>query len=185
MSKTTNPWYVDLFNKIKNFVGAIGGWIWDGIQWIWNTLKNIGDWIANTLTSLVKWIISVVKDIAGKVSHIVEGMLYGMPMLVILFSVSYFGEMLYKGHIPKLTKERRLLRKIRPRTILKQRAKYQRKLKYPVVQVKKARTIVRDWRTEQSERRTARYESRIHQSRSKELQYQEQTASSLRRSRRY
>lgn len=177
-----------LFNKVKDWVYTVAGWLWDGIVAVWNTLKAIGNWIYSVVSEIVGWIISVVKDIAGKVSNIIEGMLYGAPIMVILFLVNYVGEALYKGHIPKLGKERRLLKKMRPRAILKQRAKYQRKLKYPIVQVRKARESyqeyagrVRTWRTQRSEQRTTKYESAIHRSRQKELKYQEEKASLLRR----
>jgi hypothetical protein len=182
--KTTTPWYQEMWDKLVKFIRDIAGYIWDGLQYIWNTLVNLGQWIWNTVSSIVGWIIDIIKDIANKVSHVIEGMLYGMPILVILFVVNYVGEALYKGHIPKLTKERRLLRKMGPRAILRQRDKYRtrlRKLKYPIVQAQKAQRDVRAWRTQRSERRTAKYESSIHRSRQKELKYQEEKASRLRR----
>ena len=170
-----------LFKGITDFVGAVAGKIWDGLQWIWQTLKNLGTWIYNVIDSIFDWLISVAMDIASKVGNIVQGMLYGMPIVLILFAVNYVGSALYQGHIPKLGKERRLLKKLRPRAILRQRAKYQRKLKYPIIQAQKARKDVREWRTQRSEHRTARYESSIHRSRQKELKYQEEKASLLRR----
>ena len=173
--KNPSPWYMWLWEKIQQWGYTIGGWIWDGIQWVWNTLKAIGDWIASTLTSLIGWLISIVKDIATKVGNIIECMLYGAPMLIILFSGAYYGEMLYKGRIPKFTKERRLLRKMRPRAILKQRARYQRRLKYPIVQGIRAVGAERRWRARQYERRTARYESATRKSWKGTLGHQEES----------
>lgn len=127
----------ELWNKIKNFVGDVAGILWDGINTIWNAITSLGKWIWNTVSEIIAKIISVAKDIAGKVTNIVEGMLYGLPILVILFAVNYVGEALYKGHIPKATKERRLLKKLMPGSIMKRRARYQRKLKIPVIDLKK------------------------------------------------
>lgn len=170
-----------MLKGITDFVGFVGGKIWDGLQWIWQTLKNLGTWIYNVINSIYDWIMSIAMDIGGKVGNIIEGMLYGMPIVVILFAVNYVGSALYQAHIPKLTKERRLLRKMRPRAIKKRTAKYERRLKYPIVQAQKARKDVRAWRIQRSEHRTARYESSIHRSRQKELKYQEEKASLLRR----
>jgi len=101
-----------LFGNLIDVIGTVTGYIWDGIQWVWNTLVSIGNWIYTTVSEIVQWLISVIKDIAGKVSDVVAGMLYGMPMLVILFCATYYGEMLYKGKLPRMTKERRLFRKM-------------------------------------------------------------------------
>jgi len=106
------PWHTWLWEQIVNLGSKILGWVWDGITWIWETLTNIGDWIVNTITAIIGWLLSIVKDIAGKVTDIIEGMLYGMPMLVILFCATYYGEMLYKGKLPRMSKERRLYRKM-------------------------------------------------------------------------
>lgn len=108
-----------IFEGIVDVIGTITGWLWDGILWVWDTLVSIGNWIYTTISEIVEWLISVIKDIAGKVSDIVEGMLYGMPMLVILFCATYYGEMLYKGKLPRVTRERRLYRKIIKRPIKK------------------------------------------------------------------
>ena len=108
-----------LFEDIVQVIGTIAGWLWDGIMWTIDTLVSIGNWIYTTISEIVQWLISVIKDIAGKVSDIVEGMLYGIPMLVILFAATYYGEMLYKGKIPRLTKERRLYRKVVKRPVKK------------------------------------------------------------------
>jgi len=177
-----------LFKGITDFVGNVAGVIWDGLQWIWQTLKNLGTWIYNVISSIFDWLISVAMDIANKVGNIIEGMLYGMPIVLILFAVNYVGTALYQGHIPKLGKERRLLKKMRPRAIMRRSAKYQRKLKYPIVQAQKARKgyqelagRTRAWRTQRFEHRTVKYESSIHRSRQKELKYQEEKASLLRR----
>ena len=101
----------DLFWAIVSIGGAFVGFIWDGIQKVWNLVKGVGNWIWNTIMKVVGWLISVVKDIATKVSNIIEGMLYGLPILVVIFLVNYAGTMLYTGRIPKLGKERKLYRK--------------------------------------------------------------------------
>ncbi len=119
----------DLWNKLRDLVG----WVWDGIVAVWNTLVSIGNWIYTTISSIVGWIISVIKDIAGKVSNIVEGMLYGVPIMMILFAVTYTGQYLYTGRMPKFSKERRLLRKMRPSAIRAKTRRIERKLKYPVM----------------------------------------------------
>lgn len=115
------------------------GFVWDGLQYIWDVLVNLGKWIYNTVSAIIDWIVSIVKDIAGKVSHIVEAMLYGVPIMMILFAVSYAGNYLYTGRMPKFSKERRLLKKLRPRAINRKRIVMQRKLKIPLA-VKKYRT---------------------------------------------
>ena len=91
----------ELWNKIKNIVGDVAGILWDGITTVWNAIVSLGKWIWNTVSEIIAKIISVAKDIAGKVTNIVEGMLYGLPILVILFVVNYVGEALYKGHIQR------------------------------------------------------------------------------------
>ena len=108
------------------------GYVWDGLQYIWDVLVNLGTWIYNTVSAIINWIVSIVKDIAGKVSHIVEAMIYGVPILMILFAVTYSGQYLYTGKMPKFSKERRLLRKMRPGAINRKRLRLQKKLKYPV-----------------------------------------------------
>jgi hypothetical protein len=177
-------WWEQILQGLVDFVGTIAGWIWDGLSWIWDQLVSLGTWIYNTISSIIQWIISVAKDIGGKVSNIVSGMLYGFPILVVLFVVNYAGNYLYTGRIPKFTKERRLLRKMRPRAILKQRAKYQkklRKLKYPIVKVQQVRQGYQKYAKYGRERRSQRYESAIQRSTGRRLKYQEQTASSYRR----
>lgn len=163
----------ELWAKLKALAGNLVGLLFDGITTVWNAIISLGKWIWNTVSELIAKIISVAKDIAGKVSNIVQGMLYGMPTLVILFVVNYVGEALYKGHIPKLGKERRLLRKMMPRAIMRRRARYQRKLKIPVFNLKKeiaqgkqlkARKI---YESQQSRRRS--YQEALAQERRKEM----------------
>ncbi len=103
---------------------------------------SIGNWIYTTISSIVGWIISVIKDIAGKVSNIVEGMLYGVPIMMILFAVTYTGQYLYTGRMPKFSKERRLLRKMRPSAIRAKTRRIERKLKYPVMLREKRRRVM-------------------------------------------
>jgi len=135
----------EVIDTLAEAVAAIVGFIWDGIQWVWNTLVSIGTWIYNTVSNIIGWIISVVTDIAGKVSAIVQEILYGMPIIILIFVVNYAGTALYSGHLPKLGKERRLLKRMRPKSIMKRRAKYQRKLKYPVVETRRRIEKASDW----------------------------------------
>ena len=158
----------ELWQKVKEFGAKIVGTIWDGIVTVWETLKSVAKWIYTTITELIGWIISVAKDIADKVSHVVEGMLYGMPILVLLFVVSYVGDMLYKGHIPKATKERRLLKKLMPRAILRRRARYQRKLKIPVIDLKKEIALRKRLKTERQQAATRSYKQTLAEERQRE-----------------
>ena len=111
ISKKNTPWYQDLWNRLIKFIGDIFGYIWDGLQAVWNTLVQLGQWVYNTVSSLVGWIISIIKDIANKVSHVIEGMLYGAPMIIILFCSYYAASYLNTGQVPKLGKERRFARR--------------------------------------------------------------------------
>ena len=112
LAEGDKSWWEELFQDLVDILGYVAGWIWDGIVQVWDTLVSVGNWIYTTVSKIVQWLISVVKDIAGKVSDIIEGILYGFPMLVILFCATYYGEMLYKGKLPRMSKERRLFRKV-------------------------------------------------------------------------
>ena len=158
----------ELWTKLKALAGTVLGLLFDGITTVWNAVVSLGKWIWNTVSEIIAKIISVAKDIAGKVSNIVEGMLYGMPILVILFVVNYVGEALYKGHIPKLGKERRLLKKMMPGAIMRRRARYQRKLKIPVFNLKKEMVEGRRLKVTRQQARVRSYNQTLAEERQRE-----------------
>lgn len=120
---------VDWWTGLVEFIRSIAGVIWDGILWIYEGLKSIGNWLWAVVTEIVGWLVSIAKDIAGKVSHIVEGLLYGVPMIVILFLVTHVGSMLNTGHLPKISRARRWIKKIRrPGKKVYRKVKYAREL---------------------------------------------------------
>ena len=172
--------FKDIFgNLLGPVLYQLTGWIIDGLAGLWNILKSIGNFIWKALTDIVGWIISVVKDIVNKVGHIVQGMLYGVPAFVLLFAVTYFGDMLYSGHIPKLGKERRLLKRMRPKAIRRKAKMIRRKLKYPIIQAehvrssaKKGISNIRDWRVERSKKKGEMYGTRTSYWESKQRQYE-------------
>lgn len=108
-----------LLEWLLELVLIVPGIIYDGLTWVWDQIKNIAEVIWANLVKFIGWIIDMATDVYNKVSDIVEGMLYGFPILIVLFLTNYFGNMLYTGKIPKLAKkysqkqQRRFKRKVK------------------------------------------------------------------------
>ena len=100
-----------IWDAIRNSLNGFVGFIFDGISWVWDTLVSIGTWISNTLQSIWGWIVSAVTDIVNKVGNIIEGMLYGFPIMGVLFIVYYAGRYFSTGNIPNPVKEGRKLKR--------------------------------------------------------------------------
>jgi len=98
-----------IMNALRNAVG----WIWDGITWVWDTLVGIGTWIYNVISEFIDIIVTIAKDVISKVVSLVQGFIYGLPIIITLFVVNYAGQMFQTGHMPRARKERRKLKQLK------------------------------------------------------------------------
>jgi len=170
---TSKFWYdVNLATAMNKEDRSFQEWLWDAVYWLYGKIRDgitwviekiigIGQFIWSNLVKFIGWIIDFTVDVLEKVSHIVEGMLYGLPILVVIFVVNYGGQMLYTGKVPRLGKERKLFRKV----IKKPAKRAYRKLRYEV------RGVQKSYETRRAERERARgadYRSRLKDSRARE-----------------
>ena len=100
-----------LWDVISGAITSLAGFIYDGITYIWNAIVGVATWIYNVVSEIVGWIISVIADIVDKVGNIVEGVLYGFPIMSVLFIVYYAGRYFSTGNIPNPVKEGRKLKR--------------------------------------------------------------------------
>lgn len=158
-----------LWDLIKGAVQGLAGFVYDGLMWVWDTIVGIADWIYNAVSGIWGWIISVVTDIINKVSNILEGLLYGFPIMSLLFIVNYAGGYLSTGTVKQMTKQ--LSKKGLKKKLVRLRRKYRRVLK-PITKTyaKKTRALDKRIRIQRAEQKRMDAQQRTQSQRSYRIQ---------------